>query len=86
MTTLLIYSCKLVLITGLLYGYYWFFLRNRYFHRYNRHFLLMAAIVGSITPFLAIPMHFSAAANTGTPLHTTLQVISLSNWRIWMRP
>ena len=44
---ILLYPVKVILATGLLYGYYWFFLRNRLFHRYNRYYLLIAATVVS---------------------------------------
>ncbi|HZE85663.1 MAG TPA: M56/M15 family metallopeptidase [Puia sp.] len=55
--TILLCLVKMVLATGLLYGYYWLFLRNRQFHRYNRFYLLTAALVASVTPFISIPLH-----------------------------
>jgi hypothetical protein len=37
---LLIPVFKLLLASGLLFGYYWFFLRNRQHHVFNRIYLL----------------------------------------------
>ena len=78
--SILLYPLKMILAAGLLYGYYWFFLRNRQFHRYNRYFLLIAAVIAVITPFLAIPVYLRPPAEGGVSLTGTLQVISLAGW------
>lgn len=80
MITLLLYPVKMILATGLLYGYYWFFLRNRQFHRYNRYYLLIAATVAVIIPFLNIPLHPDPGTSSEVSLAGTLQVISPGNW------
>lgn len=78
--TLLLYPLKMILAAGLLYGYYWFFLRNRQFHRYNRYYLLIASVIAFFTPFLAIPLYLQPPAQNGVSLTGTLRVISLSGW------
>ncbi len=80
MTTLLLCIAKLIVASGLLYGYYALFLRNRRFHRYNRFYLLIAAAVTVSTPFISIPLHLQAQPSTGTALVKTLQVISSGSW------
>ena len=78
--SILLYPLKMILAAGLLYGYYWFFLRNRQFHRYNRYFLLIAAVIAVITPFLSIPLYLQPPAEGGVSLTGTLQVISMAGW------
>ena len=57
-----LYGTKMILISGLLYGYYALFLRNAPFHRYNRAYLLGITITSLIplplcaySPFPAYP-------------------------------
>ena len=75
---ILTYLAKMTLATGLIYAYYWFFLRNRQFHRYNRYYLLIAVSVALAAPFISIPLHPRAAG--ATTLVKTLQVIIPGNW------
>jgi TonB family protein len=49
---LLIYIMKTVLISALLFGYYYLFLRNRSFHEYNRFFLLLVPALSFLLPLL----------------------------------
>src|SRR5688500_2990935 len=53
--TLLIYILKLVGCSAILTAYYYFFLRNRNFHRYNRYFLLLTLVLSVTLPFVRIP-------------------------------
>ncbi|HMH23801.1 MAG TPA: M56/M15 family metallopeptidase [Puia sp.] len=76
--TILLYLAKMILVSGLLYGYYGLFLRNRLFHRYNRYYLLMAAAVAAIVPFIAIPLH--PHTQTAAGFVKTLQVINAGPW------
>ena len=71
---------KVVAASGLLYGYYYCFLRNRAFHRYNRFFLLTAAALAAASPFLVIPLHLQAPGEGETTLAKTLQVIAATGW------
>jgi hypothetical protein len=52
----LTYPLKVTLISGLLYGYYWLFLRNRRFHGYNRAFLLGITLLSPILPLIPLPV------------------------------
>ncbi len=51
---------KLLASSGILYAYYWLFLRkNRKFHRYNRFYLLGAVLIAMVLPFLKIDIFLS---------------------------
>lgn len=49
---ILLFLLKTVMISGFLLGYYWLFLRNRSFNRYNRFFLLLIPVVSFLIPAL----------------------------------
>ena len=53
--TVLIYIIKTIIISGLLFGYYGLFLRNRFFHGFNRFFLLSIPVISLLLP----AMHFN---------------------------
>lgn len=76
--SILLYPIKLILATGLLYGYYRLFLRNRQFHRYNRLYLLSAVAIAVITPFISIPLYLQPPNEGAVSIAGTLQAISLS--------
>lgn len=48
------YLLKVILCSGILLGYYWFFLRNKLFHRYNRFYLLLAMGISMLLPLIKI--------------------------------
>ena len=54
MITILYYLLKVVLCSTLLYAYYWFVLRNKQFHQYNRFYLMGISILSWLVPFLKI--------------------------------
>ncbi len=54
MITILYYLLKVVLCSTLLYTYYWFVLRNKQFHQYNRFYLMGISILSWLVPFLKI--------------------------------
>mgnify|MGYP001034642222 FL=1 len=60
MKAVLFYLLQVIVSSGILYGYYHFFLRNKKFHQYNRYYLLMATVASLIIPFLKIPVYFSS--------------------------
>jgi N-acetylmuramoyl-L-alanine amidase len=66
---ILIYLIKTVLISGLLFGYYWLFLRNRFFHGFNRYFLLSVPVLSLLLPalHLHLPSFWNQTA-TGSPI------------------
>ena len=54
MITILYYLLKVVLCSTILYTYYWFVLRNKQFHQYNRYYLMGISVLSWIVPFLKI--------------------------------
>jgi len=50
------YLIKTILISVLLFCYYWFFLRNKQFHHYNRFYLLSIVLIALVLPLLNIPV------------------------------
>jgi TonB family protein len=66
---ILIYLIKTVLVSGLLFGYYWLFLRNRLFHRFNRYFLLSIPVLSFLVPalHLSLPSFWNHSAS-GSPI------------------
>lgn len=65
----LIFVIKSILLSGILFGYYWFFLRNRVFHSFNRIFLLSIPVLSLLLPALhfALP-DFANDTGTGSPI------------------
>jgi hypothetical protein len=81
MTGLLIYLMKVSLISGLLFGYYRLFLRDRMFHQYNRLFLLAATILSVALPFIPIPTVYSLTGIVHAPtLAGALHAITPGGW------
>ena len=54
MITILFYLLKVVLCSALLYTYYWFVLRNKQFHQYNRFYLMGISVLSCLVPFIKI--------------------------------
>lgn len=48
------YLLKVLICSGILLGYYWLFLRNKLFHRYNRFYLLLAMGLSMLLPLIKI--------------------------------
>ena len=48
--------CEIILVSGLLYGYYWIFLRNSRFHVMNRFYLLCSLVFSIVVPFIHVPL------------------------------
>ena len=61
MSALLNYLVQVIAISGILYGYYHFALRNKRFHQYNRFYLLLSTVLSLAIPFLNIPIYFTNA-------------------------
>ncbi len=59
MKPLLLYLLQVIICSGIFYGYYHLFLRNKKFHQYNRYFLLIATAGSILVPFLNIPVYFA---------------------------
>jgi N-acetylmuramoyl-L-alanine amidase len=76
MKTLLFYLIQVIIASGILYGYYHLMLRNKKFHQYNRFFLLGAAVISVLIPFLNIPVYFAESEIQSSVVLQTLQGIS----------
>ncbi len=73
------FIAKLVFSSGLLYGYYHLFLRNKRFHRYNRFYLLAMTLLSFVIPFIHIPV--SLLGGSQQPVFIkTLKVINANGW------
>jgi len=71
---------RMIVASGLLYGYYHYFLRNRCFHGYNRFYLLIVAAASVIIPFLSIPLRLPVAPEHSDGLAKALRVIVFAGW------
>ncbi|CAN5377018.1 hypothetical protein BH11BAC3_BH11BAC3_19150 [soil metagenome] len=49
-----IYLLKVIICSGILYGYYWLMLRNKVFHQYNRFYLLATVVLALVLPLIEI--------------------------------
>jgi len=76
MRNTLVYLLQMTVASGILYGYYHFFLRNKKFHRYNRFYLLLAVIISVSIPFFNIPVYFSKESADHSFVLQTLNAIS----------
>ncbi|TWW01464.1 M56 family metallopeptidase [Chitinophaga pinensis] len=61
MNAFLPYVIKMLLCSGILYGYYAFVLKNNSFHRWNRAFILLAVIASLLIPTLQFSMNTTPA-------------------------
>ncbi|HZE82977.1 MAG TPA: M56 family metallopeptidase, partial [Puia sp.] len=52
MDTIFAYLLRCIVSSGILTAYYWFVLRNKKFHAYNRFYLLFTLLISLILPFL----------------------------------
>jgi N-acetylmuramoyl-L-alanine amidase len=65
MLPLAYYILKVIICSAILFGYYWFFLRNKIFHIYNRFYLLATVVLSLIVPLIRFNLqHTSDAAKT----------------------
>ena len=76
---LILFLAKIFSCSGILFGYYWFFLRNKRFHHYNRFYLLAIVLLSLVFPFPDI----SIAENSQTVypgMCQAIDVISVNRW------
>ena len=79
MRSLLINLLQMIVASGILYGYYHFFLRNKQFHQYNRYYLLAATIISLLIPFFNIPVYFTEEETQASAILQTLKTIYYSD-------
>jgi TonB family protein len=75
---ILLYFGKVMFVSALLYGYYWFALRNKRFHAYNRFYLGITVIVSLLLPGIAMPISFLDNNSGGTA--KIFRIISVGDW------
>lgn len=76
MNPLLNYVIQVIIVSGLLYGYYHWVLRNKKFHHYNRYYLLGAALLSILIPLINIPVYFTQEQTSASFVYSTLTVFS----------
>ncbi|PSL31842.1 M56 family metallopeptidase [Chitinophaga ginsengisoli] len=87
------YLIKMLVCSGVLYGYYVLALKNNSFHRWNRGYLLLATITSILLPLLQFSFASAAAPAYTGPLVTvyaymtsTAQKAGASNFASWIPP
>ena len=75
--TILIYLGKMVLCSGILYGYYHLFLRNKRFHHYNRFYLLGTLVLPMVLPLVKIPVFNEEAGTLNQVVYQTVRIVTL---------
>lgn len=73
----LIYLGKMVLCSGILYGYYHLFLRNKRFHHYNRFYLLGILVLSMVLPLVSLPVISRPENKVSQAVYQAVQAISL---------
>ncbi|CAN5826271.1 hypothetical protein BH11BAC4_BH11BAC4_23910 [soil metagenome] len=72
------YLLKVVICSGVLFGYYWFFLRNKIYHSYNRFYLLAIVVLSLALPLLKINI-WHKAGESQPGVIKMLQVVNSSD-------
>jgi len=77
-----IYLVKTTLLSGALFGYYRWFLRDRCFHGFNRFFLLSIPLLALALPFIHLPWgeYLWPADNAPRSLSPPFHTITGSDW------
>ena len=76
--TYLLYPAKVFLCSGILFGYYWLFLRNRRFHHYNRFYLLGSLLLSVILPLFKIQVWYQPESTVNQVVYETINVLSVN--------
>ncbi|MBS1933571.1 MAG: N-acetylmuramoyl-L-alanine amidase, partial [Bacteroidetes bacterium] len=76
---LIFFSVKIILISGMLFSYYWLLLRNKKFHQYNRFYLLSIPVTSICLPSLNIPVPGFDTHNQSTAIKI-LNVVAVRDW------
>lgn len=78
MLPLLLFFAKMLIVSALLFGYYFLFLRNNRFHQWNRYYLLATAALALLIPFFNIPLHWQDSPTAAQPLLRSIDIISIN--------
>lgn len=77
MIPIFIYLLKVILVSGILFGYYWISLRNKKFHYYNRFYLLSSLLLSAGLPLLNLEWFYFSPKPT-SPVHQVTRLIYIS--------
>ncbi|MEO6721464.1 MAG: N-acetylmuramoyl-L-alanine amidase [Ferruginibacter sp.] len=72
------YLLKVIICSGILFGYYWLALRNKIFHQYNRFYLLASIVLSLLLPLITINIWHNAGADKPQAIKI-LQVVTSSS-------
>jgi len=75
MLPLAYYLLKVIICSGILYGYYWLLLRNKVFHKYNRFYLMASVVLSLLVPLIKISF-WQQNASAQSSVIKVLQVVS----------
>jgi N-acetylmuramoyl-L-alanine amidase len=76
------YLLKVILVSGVLYVYYHWNLRNRLYHQFNRCFLLGIPLLSLALPFIHLPLPaFIWPARQNIPLLPDLHTVTDGDWK-----
>jgi N-acetylmuramoyl-L-alanine amidase len=78
MVAFIFFLLKVTICSAVLFGYYWFFLRNKVFHAYNRFYLLAIVVLSVTLPLIKINI-FHKAAEPKTNIIKMLQVVTVGD-------
>ena len=73
------YLVQMIICSGLLYGYYHFFLKNERFHRYNRYYLLCIIFLSIVLPLFKIPVYVSEQESKTAVLQSLASINLIQN-------
>ena len=72
------YLLKVLIVSGILCGYYFLALKDKVFHKWNRFYLLFAVVLSLVLPFIAIDVAPSTIAEQGTAIKV-LQAVTMQD-------
>ncbi|HVM89174.1 MAG TPA: TonB family protein [Puia sp.] len=76
---LILFLSKTIIISGLLFSYYYLFLRNKRFHQYNRFYLLGIPFISVCLPLMNFPIPGFQWQNQSVAIKL-LDVVNAANW------
>src|SRR5690606_38541132 len=70
------YLLKVLIVSGILTGYYFLALKDKVFHKWNRFYLLFTVVLSLVLPFISIDIAPSIVAEQGTAIKV-LQAVTI---------
>ncbi len=72
------YLLKVLIVSGILTGYYYLALKDKVFHKWNRFYLLFTVLLSLVLPFISIDIAPTLAAEQGTAIKM-LQAVTIQD-------